>query len=1034
MLRYAPEARPIDDLRFPHFTVLKASAGSGKTYALSKRFAGFLLSGSIQGNLPGNLLAVTFSNNAAREMKERVLDMLKRICLGDEELIADFDLDNDTRSRLSARAGQVVDTILANYGDFQVKTIDSFMTSIFKASAIDFGYSPDFDIAMNNAELMGYAFDLFLRRVREGTKESAFMKDVIETMLANQGGDAPYPWEPANEILDEITGIYRKVAAYEKPLNIFDHRADLRKMKEVIAAEIGLLDEVIRESELVRSRASSYEMLRVAAEEGRFPDLIGKGMKNPPVCKPKSEGNHEAYHEVLTKWRALAGTIADYTKLYARSYYTPYLRVYEGFSDVLERTKRKEGKIFIEDVNKKLAEYLSDQCVPDVYLRLGEAIYHYFIDEFQDTSPIQWHNLFPLLDNSLSQGGSLFVVGDTKQAIYGFRDADYKIMKRLETENTFPSAAHRVEELHTNYRSDGTLVAFIEHLFQRTLPEWEEYREAAAETGLLDYCQDAKKEKQGRGYVHACLVERNDSEPPEREKLYDLIEGLVARGYRHSDITILSQKNNDVVRVMTWLNARQIPSLSYSSLDIRTRKVTGEIVALLNFLDSPLDDLSFATFILGDVFQRVLDDRGRTAARARLHDLCFRQRKHETGSLYKAFQAEMAELWDGYFDRLFRSSGYLPIYDLISEIYSVFELFRLFGEEEAVLAKILEVVKDLEMEGASSLRGFLRLASSAASDQGDWDVDVPHGIDAVKVMTVHKSKGLGFPVVILLLYGERSKGHRYAVWEEAGAVSLVRLTKAIADADESFARRYADEEKKERVSKLNSLYVALTRAGSELYVIGVKRERERFPFALFPDGMVCCRGEAAEAAKGPDETTLPVDAFHLSTPFEGGSASDDAIRFEEKKRGELVHKLFSSVEYLDEDTEGMLAEAAGTIALGMGAGDDEMSRLASLTLEFLKSSALSGYYERKPGRKVFTEKEIVDSEGRLFRVDRVVVDPDKVCIIEYKTGSDQEREREHLAQMRNYLRIAGDLYRDRSVEGVIGYVDLGRTRRLIDEG
>ncbi len=814
-----------------------------------------------------------------------------------------------------------------------------------------------------------------------------------------------------------------------------DYASDMEGAKGRIEATIGEIEEIIRESDLVRSRASSYEMLRTAAEAGRFADFIGKGLKNPPVCKPKPQGNHEAYREVLEKWQRLADLVASYARLYACAYYTPYLRTYEGFSDILERTKRHEGKVFIEDINKKLAEYLSDEHVPDVYLRLGEVIYHYLIDEFQDTSPIQWHNLFPLLDNSLSQGGSLFVVGDTKQAIYGFRDADYTIMKGVETHNAFPSAIHRVEELHTNYRSDEAIVAFTEHVFQQVVPKWEEYSAAARETGLLSYRQGVKKERTGRGYVQTCLLERNDSEPQERGKLYELIEGLVAKGYRYSDITILSSKNSDVVRITTWLNARGIPFLSYSSLDIRKRKITGEIVALLNFLDSPLDDLSFATFFLGDIFQAILKEQGRAVEARMLHDLCFKHRKREIGPLYKAFQTEMGELWDVYFDRLFRSSGYLPIYDLIVEIYAAFDIFHLFGKgEEAVLAKILEVAKDLEIKGGSSLRSFLRFASASENDDADWNVDVPHGIDAVNVMTIHKSKGLGFPVVILLLYGERSKGHPYVVRDDGDSISLLRLTKGIAAADEAFGRCYDEEEMKERVSKLNSLYVAFTRAGSELYVIGVKRERETFPFAIFPNGMAYCRGEATEVPARQGEAITSVEAFHLSVPFECGSGSDDAIRFEEKKRGELVHRLFSSIEYLDEATEERLAGVIRGIVLQTGADGEVVNDLAALAIAFLRSPLVSEYYERKPGRKVFMEQEMADSSGRLFRVDRIVVDPDKVFIIEYKTGGDQESEGRHLAQMRNYLRVTGDLYPGRPAEGIIGYVDLKRTRRVSGEG
>ena len=1022
-------------LRFPHFTVLKASAGSGKTFALSKRYAGFLLSDEVPRNRPANLLAITFSNNAASEMKERVLDRLKKICLGNEESIRELTKDFSEFEGLSSceirtKTGSTIDAILANYSDFQVKTIDSFMTAVFKASAMDFGYSPDFEIVMSDKSLMKYSFDLFLRRVREGTRESAFMKSIIDTMLADRGGDAPYPWEPAGEILNKIEGIYGKLAAYKELVDISDYAPAMERAKRRIEEAVEELEVLVSESGLAR-RASSYESLKSQVKSGRFPDLIGKGMKLPPVCKPDRHGNQEAYEAVLEKWRHLAGLIAEYASLYACAFYTPYLRTYKEFSGVLENAKRREGKIFIEDINKKLAEYLNDERVPDVYLRLGEVIYHYFIDEFQDTSPIQWENLRPLLDNSLSQGGSLFIVGDTKQAIYGFRNADYKIMKRVETQNEFPSAAPTVKPLPINYRSDEHIVTFTERVFHDL--EREEYREAACETGLLDYCQDVREERAGKGYVSTCVLERNDAEPPERAKLFEVLEGLLGRGYHYSDITVLTSKNSNVVRITTWLNEKKIPCLSYSSLDIRKRRITGEIVALLNFLDSPLDDLAFATFILGDIFHAALKGEGRSKERARLLDLCFTHRKH-AAPLYKAFQTEMGDLWSVHFDRLFRSSGYLPLYDLIAEAYAAFDVFRLFREEEAVLAKILEVVKDLEAEGGSSLRGFLRFVSTSENDDGSWDVSVPHGIDAVKVMTIHKSKGLGFPVVILLLYGERSKGYPFVVRLDGGAVSLLRLTKEIAASHEELGTLYREEQMKERVNRLNSLYVAFTRAGSELYVIGVQREKEKksFPFCIFPNDMALCQGKAAEAPAKSDEPAASKGAFHLSMPIELGSGSEDAIRFEEKKRGELVHKIFSLVEYLDDATEARLAEAANGIALKTGVDHEVVNDLTALATAFLRSPLVSGYYERAPGRAVFVEQEMVASDGRLFRLDRIVMDPDRISIIEYKTGG--EREGEHLAQMRNYLRIAGDLYPGRQTEGIIGYVDLKKTRRVSGEG
>jgi hypothetical protein len=198
--------------------------------------------------------------------------------------------------------------------------------------------------------------------------------------------------------------------------------------------------------------------------------------------------------------------------------------------------------------------------------------------------------------------------------------------------------------------------------------------------------------------------------------------------------------------------------------------------------------------------------------------------------------------------------------------------------------------------------------------------------------------------------------------------------------------------------------------------------------------MAYCQGEAIDVPAGPGETVASTDAFHHSMPFESGTGSDDAIRFEEKRRGELVHGLFSAIEYMDEATEGRLAEALEGMRMNSGIDDAAFDGLGALAIAFLRLPLVSGYYERRTGRRVFTEQEIADAEGHLFRVDRIVVDPDKVTIIEYKTGSDRQGEGKHLAQMRNYLRIAGDLYPDRPVEGIIGYVDSKKTRPVSGKG
>ena len=1024
-------------LRFPHFTVLRASAGSGKTYALARRYVLFLLSDGVRQNRLGNLLAITFSNNAAREMKERILLLLKQLHLGDKDVLADFARDLALPSpAISAKAGEVIDEILSRYSDFQIKTIDSFMTTVFKASAIDFGYNPDFEILMSNASLMGYAFELFLRRVREGTEEARLMEGVVDIIAENTAGDAPYPFEPTDAILAEVEEIYRKVAACGKPVQTADYSAAIDGARCGITECLEGLEAHIEASGLAKNKTSAYPNILKEARAGRFADMVNRGRKTPPVCKPRRAEEGAPYQRAIDEWERLCGLITDFTKLFACSYYTPYLRTYEAFSAILERAKRHEGKIFMEDVNMRLAEYLDGEIVPDVYFRLGEAIFHYLIDEFQDTSPIQWRNLLPLIENSLAQGGSLFVVGDTKQAIYGFRDADYRIMRGVETRNPFPSSPQSVEELHTNYRSDGAVVAFAEHVFQKVLPRIEAYRYAASESGLLTYRQAAKSGREDRGYVETCLLGRDDENAPERERLYSLLARLFERGYRRSDVAVLTQRNDDVVKVTTWLNAAAIPFVSYSSLDARRRKITGEIIALLAFLDSPLDDLSFATFLLGGVMAAAMEKQSEGVTGRALHELVFRNRGGDR-PLYKRLQDELPALWDRYFDRLFRLSGYLPLYDLVVEVYRVFDAFARFPSEEAALSRILEVVKEMEAEGGG-LRRFLQAALLPDAADADWNVAVPGGIDAVRVMTVHKAKGLGFPVVVLLLYADRGRGFRYIVQESDDSIALLRLTKGMLPADEAFEARYREEETKEKVARLNSLYVAFTRAGAELYVIGVKGERDRdlFPFGLLPEGTaVFASGPpeapetAHEAAGGVDGGDLSVEGVHPTARFEAPAGPEGPLHYAEKKRGEVVHRICALIDYVDGDAAATVDAAAEKVRREVGA-DGVPEALKGTIVAFLGDAAVAGWFERRPGRTVMLEQELADALGRLFRADRVVIDAERITVMEFKTGKEEDYEG-HVAQMRNYLRLAGAIFKDKPVEGIIAYVDARRSMRVV---
>ena len=1012
---------------FPHVTILKASAGSGKTYSLTERFVQFLLSNKIPQNHLRNILAITFSNNAAKEMKGRILSWLKDLYFKDpEKTEALSEIVSVKKEHLAGKAGAAIDEILKSYTEFQVRTIDSFMTSIYKASAVDLGYSPDFSMVMAPEGIMAYAFNRFLRGVREGTQAAAFLKRLSEIILENRGGESAYPWDPSKDFLEETVELYHRLSGVAKQAKIIDAERRIESVKKKIRDTAETLGGLVEKSGLARSKGSSFYKILEMVRRNAFPDLVDKGLSNLPVIKPKKEGEMTRYEKISEQWDLLTGQIKKYIELYATAYYGPYLKTYEAFEDILEEVKRREGTVFIHDINKKLSDYLDREIVPDVYFRIGETIYHYLIDEFQDTSPIQWANLFPLIENSLSQGGSLFAVGDTKQAIYGFRNADYGIMKGLESTNPFSSALHKVKELEVNYRSLEAVVDFSKAFFKKVVADHDRYREPARRSGLIGYEQTVKEDRRGSGYVEVIGCEKEEDGPAEKKKIQDLIKDLIQRGYSHSDIAVLAYRNEDVVNITAWLNEVDIPFISYSSLDIRTRKLTAEIVALLTFLDSPPDDLSFAGFILGEIFRKALRADEKASELDTFHEFLFRNRGK--APLYKVFREEFPDVWDRYFETLFKSMGYQPLYDLVNEIYRVYRVFDHFREEEATLVKILEVIKNFEGEGKNNPGDFLKYASDEEAGESDWTIDVPAGIDAVKVMTLHKAKGLGFPVGIILLYEEIPAGFKYILDEDTDGVRLLKINRQIMKASSFLQEKYEEERLKDLVNKLNTLYVGFTRAEDELYIVGVRGKRSQFPIDLLQatDSRVGSKNvprsrsletirEKMKLYHHPDRIKFPFEAVRELNP-------------EERRRGEFIHRVLYFVEGLeniDLELERIINRVNDELMT-----DYPIEAMKRNLLEFLSHEEISPYFRVPAARVVKKEQDFSDPRGNLFRMDRVIFEKDRIVVIDYKTGMNREAEKEYVSQIKNYTRILKEIYPDRNIEGIIAYVDLKAITRV----
>lgn len=1015
--------------RLPMYTVVAASAGSGKTRALKQRFLQLLLSDVVPNNRLRNILAITFTNNAAREMKQRVLNALKAASLGHPETLNELSaMLTMTPAQLQLASGRLLDEILDDYSDFQVLTIDSFLARVFKSSALELGLSPDLEIVLDSDALLEEAFDLLARELSEGTDPARLLHDLLNLLAEGQEAGDRFVWNPYPYLGEKVKDLYKRLILQSKALKREDHSAEIRNLTGRLISNVQLVEALTDRGGLARNER--FVKYLECAKTGNLDGLLHLQVPTPPVKKTGSDA--AAYEEAVASCQPICETATGYQQrliaLKARQHFQPYAEAHVLLERWIETVKREHGQVDIGDVAKRLAAYLKPGIVPEIYYSLGDTLAHYLIDEFQDTNPIQWETLFPLIANALSTAGSLFVVGDTKQSIYGFRGADWKIMKRLQTEDVFPSATKDLKTLEVNFRSHENILSFTNTVFQTIAPA-KVFDGAAQASGLATDRQKVRDEHAGKGYVELVTVTPEDLEQdsdilPHKDHLLRTVADCLSRGHRRSDITILSPRNSDILDISGWLNENDIPFISHSSLDVRSRKITADILALLRFLDSPIDNLAFATFLLGDTCLARLRQNSAPMDRPGIHQflLSHHPRRQIDHPLYVQFRQSFPDLWQLLFEDLFNVVGYLPVYDLVSEIYKTYNLFYLFSAEEASLVKILEVVRDFEENGENSLKAFLEFANSSSED-ANWNIDIPADADAVRLMTIHKAKGLEAKVTIVLLYDAPPRRDSLYCDDEGDEVRLVQVNKDLAGRSPEIMSLYQKKELGHVVDELNKLYVAFTRAKHEMTIISVKAKRGKMPSDLLP-------GEGFEPRNKPpvvrpEVTVRAAVALSHDLPHRALAPVEySSIALREIRRGEFVHAVLQELDYISEHLDRQLDEAIARARLKLPHEEDE-GRLRSLLVSLLTSTDVQPYFVRHPDRIVLNEQEFAMPDGSLTRMDRVVVDPRAVTVLDYKTGGEKPG---YTDQVETYMQILQDIYKPRRVEGFLVYIDLNLVR------
>ena len=1055
-----------------------ASAGSGKTYALATRYVQLLLgSGADQADIPlRNILAITFTNKAAVEMKERIIRFLKMVSLDSyptseekSNILTALERAGVSAAESRDKARVAMDYLIRNYNFFQVQTIDSFINAILSACAFKLNLSANFQVREDIRDYLSYSLDEVLQKASEGNKRA---RNLLEEFLQQYIRLEENPsWLPRRDIFSIVSSLFHQYNIYAGVFRKYPQEiTDVFPLQEKITENI---EKLYRDLPEGTNGTFQKSLERFCASGGRFFSVKKVPVRFSQDDFPVNKG-FSVPLEIIGLWQEVKADLDRLCRLQSSAVFNRYIDIYYLVEKEFRKLSGKDDVIFLEELNSRAQGLLGQKAVsvPEIYYRLATRFNHYLIDEFQDTSQLQWQNLYLLLEDALSRAGSLFCVGDRKQAVYRFRGGDDELLASLEKGKEFPASPVLSERLNKNYRSHKEIVEFNNGIFapeniRRFLAESKEAEEVDSPEAIVSVFADSRQEHlpaRDKGYVRVEKIESDETQESEetiKARVINIITELVER-FAPGDIAILSRDNARVEVVTGWLLEAGFPVESEKTLNVRENPLVKELFSFLKFLNSPVDNLSCASFLTGNIFLKASG-----LSREQMHDFIFKCRRG--GYLYTEFRHSFRPVWDDLIEEFFNSVGFYPPYELTVSILRKFGVLRNFPGCQGFFMRFLEIIREQEEE-QSSLAEFLEYFQAAPTEK--MYVTATPG-NAVRVMTIHKAKGLEFPVVIVPFLGVDVNVNRRGGWPSfakasAGKVrsssfsvyqardnklDLMQLNKDYARFSPEIRERYRQAYSRSLIDELDSVYVALTRAAEELYLFIPDRvgNRKNPAWHLIPGAEIteeCSATLSGSLTRGEKRLIAkpgkPVD-FETSPALSPAEYPDwiNLLKDEfvdehqlrnrlEIERGEVLHRVLSGVGNLTgADVDSVIRAAVEDVQSEYLLETKELAELEKKVRQLLDDPRFKPFFFLSEGESVFPEKDVVDSRGNTRRIDRLIIrpayakasagKPDRIEVIDYKSSG--EGLSEHRKQLAEYLGIMREIYPDSEVVGILIYLD-----------
>jgi len=1040
----------------------KASAGSGKTYRLSYDYISLLFQNAGDKHPHRNTLAVTFTNKATDEMKRRIISELYQLSISDcasflEALQHDF--PQFTKQAIQEQSKRFLTDLLHDYSGFNVSTIDKFFQQIVRAFTREIGLQGNFSVELDKDKVLQNAINTMLFELDKPENRSllywltAYAEEQLKDNKSwniskniNQLGNELFK----ESYLQNLSSINEQL--HDKTF-LKGYRTSLRQIIDTFEENMTIICNeavvIIQRHHLnfydfagaSNSFVSYFDITKLKNKDFTVTDTFIKAADDITKWYTKTSPLKNEIEAAFNDGLGVCATKiieADKTFYLSAKIAMQHIYILGILSDISVQIKRycdENNTVLINSTTEFLNRIMEGCDTPFIYEKTGVNIHHYMMDEFQDTSQLQWNNFEPLLKNSVAENHQNLVVGDVKQSIYRFRNSDWSLLQNG-VEKAFPGYVSKTT-LDTNWRSAKNIILFNNTFFE-LVPKIlaSQFEKETSQATMIEIYEDAlqKVHKSIEGRVTVNFIpQEKENQPWEQlalERLPETIDQLMAQGYEQRDLTILVRRNKEATQIADFLlnyEQKKYDIISNEALLVGNAHCVKLLVALMRYFVAPEDKLN------------------RT-----LVEFLYHHKNTQEPLIFE--DNETPDVWEKRLFGAYHESLQLlknqPLFQLVEGIIQLLKLNK--NEDNAIFLQAFqdEIFQFSSAENAD-INGFLSYWDEFSNKKF---LAASEAQNAIRIMTIHKSKGLEFKAVIIPFcdWALDKKKSSSVLWckpkpdqQPFAQLPIIPVNYSSKLMGTIFSDYYWDEKLRCYIDTLNMAYVAFTRAQNELIIMAPKPKKEPkketisdLLYYLFTTTSTTISSNPL-TLNLPDYLTEDTASIGQITPIqltkEVSSIKSIPLNYEsmtiidrlklryslnddgsERQKGLLMHNLLSQINTL-EDINNVLKKAvlAGEIKQSDVA---DIEQLIHKLVEFPQVKEwFSGNY------KVLNEAEIITPNGNSYRPDRVMINGKNVSVVDYKFGHQKDPKYNH--QLENYMRLIGEM--GYQPKGFIFYATLG---------